>query len=423
MLVTVLRLPVSVNNVCRRCLHIYLMNKFHTCFFWFFLLQRKFAVGFAIVTLYIFSTLLRLEERPYHVVESDQIAHGEPLLSSRSTRSEAVWGSKVSLTTWNSFRAFIRRNMGFWDYPSPRFPHPENLPWNFKIPEKYSHTYPVNQTKPMLVAVVDDLEEVNVRKTGSTSSKSPGVIHLIMVFPLLLTEAWQRQGYNISDKTLLKRRELEYVECLRANLRVPTVAKAHIFTDQPEQLRDKLRNEYSVDLAKAQFFKSRSNPTYRHIFEYASAFLHGRLVFVVNADNYLGEGFDQIDGIWWQSNPRTMYALTRHSLPNQTAGCVINPAGHCETRQYFGSHDGFLFHMHELFPENFFAQLEFPSHVYGSENVVIWAFRKVLNFTVTNPCRRLVIYHNHCAEVRASGAHRERVQNVGILGIAAFSDL
>ncbi|XP_064614322.1 uncharacterized protein LOC135478002 isoform X2 [Liolophura sinensis] len=246
-------------------------------------------------------------------------------------------------------------------------------------------------------------------------------LHLIVVFPLLLTDTWKKQGYNTTDLQLVKRREKEYVDSLQKNIQLPTVSKIHIFSDQPQLLRRKLTS-YDVSERKLHFQQSSSNPTYRDLFTYVSDNLQRRLVFIVNADNFLGEGFDQVNISWWQTNPKTLYALTRHSLKTDNKECKMGPIGYCDANgTYYGSHDGFMFCLHNPLPQEFLKELAFPSHACGSENVVIWAVRKFLKFKVTNPCRRLVIYHNHCTNMRAPDSQRARVNVGGKSGLADYS--
>lgn len=253
---------------------------------------------------------------------------------------------------------------------------------------------------------------------------TPNTLHVVMVFPLLQTEAWKKQGYNVTNSTLVKLREQEYVDCLRQTLRRVGVAKIYLLSDQPNYLRLRLTQDFNINATKIQFEKSNTNPTYRDLFQFASDNLQNKLAFIVNSDNFLGEGFDRINMTFWRMAPNVTYALTRHALPNAPPGCKMGPRGYCDHKDsYYDSHDGFLFYINRPFPEVFLKELSFPSHACGSENVVIWTFQKKLNFKVANPCRRLDLYHNHCTELRAPDKVRTKVNKGRVRhGMAGFTD-
>lgn len=254
--------------------------------------------------------------------------------------------------------------------------------------------------------------------TGSSFN----AIHVVMMFPLIESAVWNELGYNDSSPELRRRRQQEYVDCLRANLNIRTVAKIHLFSNQPDLLRKTVVQKYKLNATKIHIHESSLNPTYRDIFKYASDFLQNKLVFILNADNFMGEGFNSVSLDWWRTAGKVMYALTRQRLQPRPENCQESAHGYCDPDgSYVGSHDGFMFYMKGSFPEDFLSELQFPSHVYGSENVVIWAFKK-LKFSVENPCHRLHIYHNHCTDVRAKWEHRARV-NIGEKSeVAAFTD-
>lgn len=273
----------------------------------------------------------------------------------------------------------------------------------------------------LMFSQVNQYRPVDIHPIETNDEKEP-VLHLVVVFPLLFTDTWKKQGYNITDLELVKRREGEYVDSLKRNILQPTVSKIHIFSDRLQVLEKKLTQVYGVSGRKLHFQQSGSNPTYRDLFKYVSENLQRRLVFIVNADNFLGEGFDGVNITWWELNPNVLYALTRHSLKTDNKACKMGPIGYCDTNgTYFGSHDGFMFYLHKHLPQEFLKELVFPSHACGSENVVIWAVRRFLRFNVTNPCRRLVIYHNHCTDMRAPDSLRARVNVGGKSGVADYS--
>lgn len=63
------------------------------------------------------------------------------------------------------------------------------------------------------------------------------------------------------------------------------------------------------------------------------------------------------------------------------------------------SHDAFLMKIAEPLRESALELFEFAPNLFGSENVFIHMLKRV-EFWVTNPCMSLIIWHNHCSQLR-----------------------
>ncbi|XP_064614265.1 uncharacterized protein LOC135477957 [Liolophura sinensis] len=252
-----------------------------------------------------------------------------------------------------------------------------------------------------------------------TNAKKP-YLDVVCVFPLMDTVEWSKARYSHVNGTELINREKEYIVSLKRNLNHSSVLSVHLFSHKPEQLYEKLTVQYGVDMKKVVFYNSTENPTYQEMFGYVSRFLQGRFIMILNADNYMGDGFVDLDLDYLRKN-KVMYSLTRRFPVPMPTGCRVTNKAHCEQNSaYLGSHDSFLFFVASQLPGNFLAELNYPSHVYGSENIAIWAFKHILKFSVLNPCKKVHIHHLHCTAISAKGRIRLNVR--GRYGTAKITD-
>ena len=136
---------------------------------------------------------------------------------------------------------------------------------------------------------------------------------------------------------------------------------------------------------------------YRDAFQYASDNLLRRNVMIMNADCYVDKGFEQLDESIL--NNKTMYALTRHETPENVRLC--NASDFCgPTATYIGSHDAFLFRLLVPLPSQLLDNIDYRPNMLGIEQVLMFNFKKYVQFNVKNPCKILHVVHNHCSNVR-----------------------
>lgn len=138
---------------------------------------------------------------------------------------------------------------------------------------------------------------------------------------------------------------------------------------------------------------------YSDAFRYVSHFLMNKNAVIINADCYIGEGFEKLDSDILSK--KTIYALTRHE-PSYATDC--KGKDFCSsTAKYIGSHDAFVLHLKKPLPDQLLEALMVRPDIVGVEKFVIFNLRKTGGFKVKNPCRILYIFHNHCTQLR----HRE----------------
>ena len=153
----------------------------------------------------------------------------------------------------------------------------------------------------------------------------------------------------------------------------------------------------------------------RDVFEYISQNLVGRDVMFVNADIWLGNGFDRIDPQVMHTQ-RIMYTLTRQVTEEEQCGSN----NMCTEDKYIASHDSFLFHVTEALPESALERLNYRVASLGMENVLIWVFQKKLNYCTLNPCSILETFHFHCSQLH-NYIHWPRVNNGSNSGVSPFT--
>ena len=136
---------------------------------------------------------------------------------------------------------------------------------------------------------------------------------------------------------------------------------------------------------------------YRDAFQYASDNLLRRNVMIMNADCYVDKGFEQLDESIL--NNKTMYALTRHETPENVRLC--NASDFCgPTATYIGSHDAFLFRLLVPLPSQLLDNIDYRPNILGIEQVLMFNFKKYVQFNVKNPCKILHVVHHHCSNER-----------------------
>jgi len=109
------------------------------------------------------------------------------------------------------------------------------------------------------------------------------------------------------------------------------------------------------------------------------------------------KGFEQLDESIL--NNKTMYALTRHETPENVRLC--NAEDFCGSNaKYRGSHDAFLFRLLAPLPSELLESIDFRPNMLGIEQVLIYNFKKYVQFNIKNPCNILHIIHHHCSNLR-----------------------
>jgi len=274
----------------------------------------------------------------------------------------------------------------------------------------------------------DFFQSVNQAQLSEKWSNDPeldiedeGRFHVVTNIVLVTHKAYHSNlllnGRRPPTVNELSDRQHEIETSLQANLNHPKIAAVHILYFHPAVMSylHKLKMKNSK---KMVLHLTRRDPTVAINLDYIQKYLKNKYVMLMHQDNFLGEGWDEIDFNLLR-NQHLMYALTRYSITEKfpcnaalTASC--NPGS-----LYLGSHDTFVFYSDKAFPKNMLKEIDIVPSSAGMENVLIWYFRKELNYRVTNPCLRLKVYHNHCIPIREKG--RKRYNRKGKNGLAPFT--
>jgi hypothetical protein len=136
---------------------------------------------------------------------------------------------------------------------------------------------------------------------------------------------------------------------------------------------------------------------YGDAFRYVSEFLLHTTTIIMNADCYIGDGFQKLDISIIRKG--TVYALTRHETPKAIRNCKVEDL--CDVQaKYIGSHDAFIMNLVQPLHSNLLDALMVRQDIVGVEKFVIFTLTTLGKFIVKNPCHVLLIFHNHCSKLR-----------------------
>ena len=203
---------------------------------------------------------------------------------------------------------------------------------------------------------------------------------------------------------------------LKSNLNHNFVKKVHLLTTNTEETTRRLENFGLSGHNKLLIVEVNSIEKMQDAFAYISHNLVGTDVVFLNADIYLGNGFDRVDPVVMREN-KIVYSLTTQSKKEESCGEVDRCLG---MWFYHGSHDAFLFHLSEPFSVSFLEHLDYLLPSSGMENVLIWLFKTKLKHCVLNPCSILEMFHLHCSNLR-NHIKRVRVATSVNNGLSPFT--
>ena len=195
---------------------------------------------------------------------------------------------------------------------------------------------------------------------------------------------------------MLIQRTSARVLCSLTSLIYFQVEKIHIFTESDTD-PDNIKAQNLSEDWKLNFHFLGRRMRYRDAFQYASNNLLRRNVMIMNADCYVDKGFEQLNVTIL--NNKTMYALTRHETPENIRLC--NARDFCgPTATYRGSHDAFLFRLLVPLPSQLLDSIDYRPNMMGIEQVLMFNFKRYVQFNVKNPCKILHVVHHHCSNER-----------------------
>ena len=240
-------------------------------------------------------------------------------------------------------------------------------------------------------------EQSQPRTTTATSETptanvvAPLSIHLVIVL-----------FRKVSNDTKVLLHQQEHATVLQRNLNHPLISSIHVMTADKEDMEEHLRGLELPNRHKIAMVENKQWNLVRGIFQYISDNLVGKDAMYANEDIYLGKGFAKVDAEEISSK-NILYSLTRHGTQEESCKMKDYCGGDFD---YVGSHDVFLFHLKEPLPEEALKVLEYEIWSYGTENVLMGVFKRLLHYCILNPCKILETYHLHCSKLRHTDAKR-----------------
>ena len=258
----------------------------------------------------------------------------------------------------------------------------------------------------------------------SDNSKMPGnVSNEITVLTNFILHKNESNLFSSASSGVSKNkanaRAMEVVNVLSKKLNHNDIAEIHVLVED-ERTGDFVRRLGLNNTSKLTVRVIEDTVTMKAQLEYAGNFLLDRVIAISHQDSLFGKGWQRLRPDILKQN-RIMYALTRHT--NENSKCPTrNPPANCDPGYpYLGSHDVFLYHVKERFPNATLKLLDtITPNLNGMENLLIWMFREKLGYKVMNPCPILSVHHEHCVDIREKG--RRRVNTKLTTGMAPFTN-
>ena len=194
-------------------------------------------------------------------------------------------------------------------------------------------------------------------------------------------------SYYLSDN---EKRQEEIDRCLVNNNNSHHIKNIYLFLDS-DQCLDRL-NLLIADQNKIVKVRFGKQPFYSNLFEYANT-LKNEICMISNSDIWLKSIEKEDLLVKLKKHKDYFYALTRHE--QDLSSPLID--------KWCGSHDAFMFNS----PINS-AIIKYINHlqnVLGSENVLLYEVKKLNYYKLYNPCRSIIIVHEH-----ESNVHNKRIR-------------
>ena len=183
-------------------------------------------------------------------------------------------------------------------------------------------------------------------------------------------------------------RKQELLTCLNNNLKQPFINKIHLFLDNEEcieELREKFTDNENRD--KIQVCSIGKQPLYSDLFMYCNK-LPNKICMITNSDIWLKTiTRPGILGYLKSNEKKCVFALTRHE--HDLTSPLID--------DYEGSHDSFIF----IAPidRKLLKHINHKQNIWGSENVLMYELKRC-EYKLYNPCKQIIIVHEHESEIR-----------------------
>ena len=194
-----------------------------------------------------------------------------------------------------------------------------------------------------------------------------------------------------------KQRQSEIIECLNKNITSNNIQTIHLFLDDNNCL-EFLKQIYTKQLknGKIKIVSIGKQPLYSDYFNYANSLVN-KVCAIMNSDIWLHSISDLSI---FNNMENKLYGITRHE--NDLRPHLIDR--YTQGPGFIGSQDAFIFKA--PVKENIINNVKFPQNIWGSDNVLLREFQKE-GYQLENPCRQIIIIHEHASGDR--GDERKRL--------------
>jgi len=197
------------------------------------------------------------------------------------------------------------------------------------------------------------------------------------------------------DYHKLCRRQKEYTECLKKNLKYNIINKIHILLEDEEAFTELISQGIDITEQKLNIVHCNKRMNYKDFFVYANKYLNGKIVIYLHTDIYLLNGFKNINKFHLKNK---IYALARSNNingQNTGRGIVIKKIPN-KTEKYCCTIDGWCFL--SPIPKEILNDLNYYPNTWGGENKLIYTFKKKKYKVICSNLLKLV--HLHITDIR-----------------------
>jgi len=205
-----------------------------------------------------------------------------------------------------------------------------------------------------------------------------------------------KRDKNNKDYEILCKRQEEYNFCLKKNLEFEQIESIHILLENEEDYEELSSTIDIKKYKKLVIFFLNKRMKYIDALKYANNNLNNKIVIILHSDIFLLSGFEKISIDNFKE--KKMYALSRTNVykGKDTDSNQNIRIKKINGKDYTTTVDGWC--LKTPIPENIVKESFQQQNVWGSENRLIWIFKKN-NYQVISP-KQLIMIHWHKTLIR-----------------------
>jgi len=194
---------------------------------------------------------------------------------------------------------------------------------------------------------------------------------------------------RMNNNCILFKRQNEYTYCLKKNLEYKYINKIHILIENDDDIQELKNENIDINNNKLILFKINKRMHYNDALSYANKYLLNKIVCILHSDIFLTDGFAKIN---INNLDNKLYALSRtnnYNGKNTGRGIRIH---NINNKKYCGTFDGWI--VKTPIQKDIIDNLDQQQNVWGSENRLIYIFKKYNYNVITPNILKMVHWHN-----------------------------